>query len=101
VEGGTEHSFGIHVAKMAGMPGSILSRAEHILVELEKKETEIGGRKPRVIAHDPMQLSIFEHVDPLAAKVKEMIEDLNINELTPVECMFKLIEIKKLMDEEG
>jgi DNA mismatch repair protein MutS len=54
-----------------------------------------------VPAQDPMQLSIFEHVDPLAAKLKEMIADLNINQLTPVECMLKLIEMKKFMDEEG
>jgi DNA mismatch repair protein MutS len=101
VEGGTEHSFGIHVAKMAGMPKSILFRAQRILVELEKKETEIGGQRPKVPAQDPMQLSIFEHVDPLAAKLKEMIADLNINQLTPVECMLKLIEMKKFMDEEG
>jgi DNA mismatch repair protein MutS len=101
VEGGTEHSFGIHVAKMAGMPKSILFRAQRILVELEKKETEIGGQRPKVPAQNPMQLSIFEHVDPLAAKLKEMIADLNINQLTPVECMLKLIEMKKFMDEEG
>ncbi len=105
VEGGTEHSFGIHVAKMAGMPQSILQRAAEILAELEKKETDIGGVKPlsrklKESIPDPMQLSIFEHVDPGAAKVKEMLADLNINQLTPVECMLKLIEMQKLLEDD-
>ena len=103
VEGGTEHSFGIHVAQMAGMPKSILFRATEILKELERKETEItrgkiSGKAQGESKADAMQLSIFEHFDPVAAKVKEQLADVNINELTPVECMMKLLELQKLLD---
>lgn len=105
VEGGTEHSFGIHVAKMAGMPKSILLRAQEILKQLEEKEiddTQIrpSQHKSAVSAKDSMQLSIFEHVDPAAGKLKEMLLDLNINQLTPIECMMKLIEMRKLIEED-
>ncbi len=105
VEGGTEHSFGIHVAKMAGMPKSILIRAQEILVQLEEKEIADGSVKPALkkamaSKQDALQLSIFEHVDPTAGRIKEMLTDLNINQLTPIECMMKLIEMKKLLDED-
>lgn len=106
VAGGSEHSFGIHVAKMAGMPGSILHRAQQILREMEKKALSGDSRErpssPAVPDRDErMQLSIFEHVDPTAGKLKEILEDVEINRMTPIECMMKLLEMKKLVDEDN
>jgi DNA mismatch repair protein MutS len=104
-EGGTEHSFGIHVAKMAGMPVSILRRAQEVLRQLEEKEIEdvpSEKRSTRIqpTRQDAMQLSIFEHVDPAAGKLKEILLDLNINQLTPIECMLKLLEMKRLISDD-
>ena len=109
VPGGSSHSFGIYVAKMAGMPQSIVERASDILSQLEMKSIE--GDDPtnskekikdtlKNISTDSLQLSIFETVDPIAGKLKEEILDLDINSLTPIECMMKLNELKKLLDEE-
>jgi len=108
VTGGSEHSFGIHVAKMAGMPRSIVERAAHILHQLEQKRVEndgesIDGIKPNDV--DPtaipsnLQLSIFETVDPVAGQLKEALVDMNINSMTPIECMMKLNELKGLIEE--
>jgi DNA mismatch repair protein MutS len=104
-EGGTEHSFGIHVAKMAGMPVSILRRAQEVLRQLEEKEiedvpSEKRGTRIQPARQDAMQLSIFEHVDPAAGKLKEILLDLNINQLTPIECMLKLLEMKRLISDD-
>ena len=105
--GGSEHSFGIHVAKMAGMPHAIVERATHILQQLEQKSIEQNGegmRAPRAnteaISAPPMQLSIFETTDPVAEKMKELIQDLQLNSMTPIECMMKLNELKQLLEEE-
>lgn len=107
--GGSHHSFGIHVAKMAGMPRSIVERAAHILTQLEQKHIESEGEnkgEPQVarpateaISTEAMQLSIFETVDPLAGQLKAALLDLQINNMTPIECMMKLNELKKLMEE--
>ena len=92
-EGGSEHSFGIHVAKMAGMPGLVVSKAQKILASLEKSRSKGGdGTQP---AKDEMQLSFFKLDDPILADIKEDIERLDINTLTPIEAMMKLNEIKK------
>lgn len=109
--GGSEHSFGIHVAKMAGMPRSIVERAAHILTQLEQKSIGNGGpteegiqankANTQGISTDAYQLSIFETVDPVAGKLKEMLVDLNINSMTPIDCMLKLNELKKVLEEEG
>ncbi len=109
VAGGSEHSFGIHVAKMAGMPRSIVERATHILAQLELKSIEndenggdgIKVDKPATaqLSAEAYQLSIFETVDPMAGKLKEAIMDLNINSMTPIECMMKLNELKQLLEE--
>ena len=108
VEGGSEHSFGIHVAAMAGMPKSIIDRASEILTELEKKsiETKGGGvsakdlkQKMQNMSTPAYQLSIFETHDPLAGKLKEMIKDLDLTTMTPIECMIKLNELKKVVEE--
>ncbi len=101
VPGGTEHSFGIHVARMAGMPRSIVSRANEILHQLESKALE--GRSgdadtSSIPAPSQMQLSIFETSDPVAGKLKEAILDLELNQMTPIECMLKLVELRKIVD---
>ena len=102
VEGGSEHSFGIHVAKMAGMPRTIVERAKAILIQLEAKAIEDGDR-PRPQVDVPsvsdVQLSIFEKVDPTAGKLKEMLLDVEVNQMTPIECMLKLVEMRKLLEE--
>ncbi len=96
--GGSNSSFGIHVAKMAGMPNSIVQRANEILKELEEKkildyEGEISGPSQN------FQLNIFDNSDEQAIKVKELIEGLDINAMTPIECMLKLISLKKELDQ--
>ena len=110
VAGGSEHSFGIHVAKMAGMPAWIVNRANMILTELEQKFVEnenanggVSAPKPQTENISPpqhMQLSIFETVDPTAGKLKAMLQDVNINNMTPIECMMKLNELKGLLEED-
>lgn len=109
VPGGSHHSFGIHVAHMAGMPRSIVERATHILSQLEQKSIDndkasvdgVSAAKPATeqIAPENYQLSIFETVDPVAGKLKENLVDLNINNMTPIECMMKLNELKKILEE--
>jgi DNA mismatch repair protein MutS len=102
VEGGSEHSFGIHVAKLAGMPSQVLARAEMMLKELEKSH-DIGGGKQQMktkvkeaIASDNMQLSFFQLNDPVLEQIHEELVSIDINTLTPVEALMKLNEIKKL-----
>jgi DNA mismatch repair protein MutS len=106
--GGSHHSFGIHVAKMAGMPRSIVERAANILSQLEQKSIEQDGLDREVTSPKPntaqlnsdnYQLSIFETVDPIAGKLKEELADVDINGMTPIECMMKLNELKKLIEE--
>jgi DNA mismatch repair protein MutS len=108
VPGGSEHSFGIHVAKMAGMPRGIVERAARILTQLEQQrinqeeQSEVQADKPDTgnISTETLQLSIFETVDPTAGKIKEALADLNINSMTPIECMMKLNELKGLLEED-
>jgi DNA mismatch repair protein MutS len=101
VPGGSEHSFGIHVAKLAGMPQKVLSRAELMLKELESSH-DMGGKqnmKTKVkdaIASDNMQLSFFQLNDPVLEQIREELVAIDINSLTPVEALMKLNEIKKL-----
>ena len=98
VEGGSEHSFGIHVAKMAGMPQLVLKRANKILKKLEKSHSsEQLTDKVKQLQDDEMQLSFFNLDDPLLERVKEEITTLDINTLTPVEALMKLNEIKRLL----
>ncbi|MCB0666034.1 MAG: DNA mismatch repair protein MutS [Saprospiraceae bacterium] len=104
--GGSEHSFGIHVAKMAGMPASIIKRAATLLHQMEQKSLTNGkGRKDLVkdtlaqISNQEVQLNIFEQTDPIALKIKEDLNNLDVNSMTPIECMLKLNELKALLDE--
>ncbi|MCB9256747.1 MAG: DNA mismatch repair protein MutS [Chitinophagales bacterium] len=94
--GGSKHSFGIHVARMAGMPKEIVSRANDILKQLEQKHIDSGDIKEKV-KNIPanMQLSIFDAADPQAQKLKEALESLDINSLSPIEALMKLNEWKK------
>ena len=93
---GSAHSFGIHVAKMAGMPQIVLQKAEKILKKLEKNHSAeaLNGLKAN---KDDMQLSIFNLDDPLLEEIKEEILNLDINTLTPVEALMKLNEIKRML----
>lgn len=94
--GGAEHSFGIHVAKMAGIPPTVVDRANEIMAELEQK-TISKNLKDRVkkIQTQEMQLSIFTAADPELAKIREWISQFDPNTLTPIEALMKLMEIKE------
>ncbi|WP_408913550.1 DNA mismatch repair protein MutS [Aureispira sp. CCB-E] len=100
-EGGSKHSFGIHVAKMAGMPRYVVERANEILGQLEQKSIDAGDldEKIKKINAPAMQLSFFDAApDPVLAELKEQLEEVDLNRLTPIECMLKLDELKKLLD---
>lgn len=93
--GGSEHSFGIHVAKMAGMPNKVVRRAEDVLKQLEKSHSQNNlTKKTKAIADQDMQLSFFQLDDPILEAIRDDLEGLDINTLTPVEALMKLNEIK-------
>ena len=97
--GGSEHSFGIHVAQMAGMPKSVVKRANEILAELEKTGGEKNLSKPvgeLAGSREGLQMSFFQLDDPILKQIRDQIADLDINNLTPVEALNILNEIKKL-----
>jgi DNA mismatch repair protein MutS len=96
VPGGSAHSFGIHVAKMAGMPKQVLQRADQILLKLEKNHSgDLKEEAKALAAEADMQLSFFQLDDPVLMQIKEEIENIDIDTLTPVEALMKLNEIKK------
>ena len=95
--GGSEHSFGIHVAKMAGMPQQVIHKANKILKKLEKSHSSEELTDKLQAAQNEMQLSFFNLDDPLLEQIKEEITNLDINTLTPVEALMKLNEIKRLL----
>lgn len=97
VAGGSEHSFGIHVAKMAGMPQQVIHKANKILKKLEKSHSSEELTDKLQSAQNEMQLSFFNLDDPLLEQIKEEITHLDINTLTPVEALMKLNEIKRLL----
>ena len=97
VEGGSEHSFGIHVAKMAGMPQQVLHRANKILKKLEKSHSSEELTDKVKSIKDEMQLSFFNLDDPLLENIKEEILHIDIDTLTPVEALMKLNEIKRML----
>ena len=98
VPGGSEHSFGIHVAKLAGMPTTVLHRANKILKRLEKSHaSEDIKEKLKNAAQNDMQLSFFNLDDPLLEEIKEEILTTNIDTLTPIEALMKLNEIKRML----
>ncbi|WP_243473065.1 DNA mismatch repair protein MutS [Winogradskyella sp. MH6] len=97
VEGGSEHSFGIHVAKMAGMPQQVIRRANKILSKLEKSHSSEELTDKVKSLKDDMQLSFFNLDDPLLEEIKEEILHTDIDTLTPVEALMKLNEIKRML----
>lgn len=101
VPGGSEHSFGIHVAKMAGMPQQVVQKANKILKKLEKSHSseEVGDKLQA--SQDEMQLSFFNLDDPLLEEIKEEILHLDIDTLTPVEALMKLNEIKRMLNKKN
>ena len=100
VSGGSEHSFGIHVARMAGMPRSIVERSGEILARLER-----GGAQAKPVVVDvpksakgqAYQLSFFQLDDPVLSQVRDEICNLDLNNLTPLEALNKLSEIKRII----
>ena len=98
VEGGSEHSFGIHVAKLAGMPNKITSRAEQILKILEdSKDKDALKNQSKTIVQENMQLSFFQLDDPVLEQIREEILKVDINILTPIEALMKLNQIQKIL----
>ena len=110
--GGSQHSFGIHVARMAGMPRWIVVRAGEILHQLEQKsltvaedeEGEVPVQKPdtsQIESPMALQLSIFDTVDETAGRLKAALTELDLNSMTPIDCMMKLHELKKIVEAES
>ncbi len=103
MRGGSEHSFGIHVAEIAGMPKSIVNRANTILKQLEADNASVGVDQPATsrlagsASQNGMQLSFFQLDDPVLCQIRDEILGLDINNLTPVEALNKLNEIKKIV----
>ncbi len=98
VEGGSEHSFGIHVAKMAGMPRLILDRANELLAELEEQRANSNMRQSLKKANPQIQMSMFDMTDPKLKQIGELLQKVEINALTPIEAMMKLNEMKRLLE---
>ncbi len=104
-EGGSEHSFGIHVARMAGMPPIVVKRAEAVLSTLEQQHSseqlspkeQLSVKAKAVAADAKMQLSFFTLDDPTLIQIRDEIKNIDINTLTPVEALMKLNEIKKII----
>lgn len=100
VAGGSEHSFGIHVARMAGMPAAVLLRAQELLAQLEAKSIAIQGsdtrEQLRSLPQKQLQTTVFE-ADPAWEKIRADLDTLNLNALTPIECLLKMNEWKKLI----
>lgn len=106
VRGGSEHSFGIHVAKLAGLPNTVIQRANEILEELEKGNShnisvgseEVGKPQRKEFSeNEPYQLSLFQLDDPVLSEIRKEIIGLDINNLTPIEALNKLSEIKRIL----
>lgn len=99
VRGGSEHSFGIHVARIAGMPPSVIKRANEILVELERSQERQPLQKPVAelgTNREGYQLSIFQLEDPVLKQIRDQIKNIDINNLTPIDALNKLNDIKRL-----
>ncbi|PCH92795.1 MAG: DNA mismatch repair protein MutS [Bacteroidetes bacterium] len=103
VEGGTEHSFGIHVAKIAGMPKSVITRAKDIMNYLESSHANPDDKgeesKDAFPEKEDLQLNFFQLNDPSLERIKDEIDDLDINTLTPIEALLKINELKKMLPE--
>ncbi len=96
--GGSTHSFGIHVAKMAGMPPSLIKRANEVLQQLEEKHADEDlGRAVQKLSAPKVQLSIFDAHTQTFEEIRKLLNDIDINRLTPVEALMKLNEIKNTL----
>lgn len=103
-KGGSEHSFGIHVARLAGMLPNVVKRADEVLLQLESKQSDIkadtsilsSGKKKKSGSVGGYQLSIFQLDDPVLSQIRDEIKNIDINNLTPIEALNKLNEIKKI-----
>ena len=95
--GGSTHSFGIHVARMAGMPPALIRRANEVLAQLETKHVGDTAEKVKDLAGPRLQLSIFDVHTQTFEKIRKVLEDLDINRLTPVEALLKLQEIRNML----
>ena len=102
VPGGSEHSFGIHVAEIAGMPSVIVKRANTVLKQLEQEASQVGsaGRETNItpIQEGAAQLSFFQLDDPVLTQIRDEILNLDINNLTPMEALNKLNDIKTIVN---
>ena len=98
VEGGTEKSFGIHVARIAGMPKKVIARAEQILSQYSSENTKVRFDASAAVKapENDFQLSMFQLEDPVLIQIRDQIKGLDINSLTPLEALNKLNEIKKI-----
>lgn len=96
-EGGSEHSFGIHVARMAGIPRTVLLRADEMLKELEKNREHMQDGKPSKAKISPIQLSMFQMEDPSMMEIRKQLEQIDLNTISPIEALLKLNEIKKIL----
>ena len=97
VPGGSEHSFGIHVAKLAGMPSQVIHRASEILKVLEDNRTQKENKKVKKLTEENIQLSFFQLDDPVLEAIRDELEKIDINTLTPIEAMMKLHAIKNMI----
>ena len=100
VPGGSEHSFGIHVAEMAGMPRSIVKRAETILKEMEESGSDKSISRPSVETgqhREGLQMSFFQLDDPVLCQIRDQLLSIDVNNLTPIEALNKLNDIKKIL----
>jgi DNA mismatch repair protein MutS len=96
--GGSEHSFGIHVAKLAGMPSKVVNRANEVLKTLEKSRSQSNSKETtKAITDENMQLSFFQLDDPVLENIREELTKIDINTLTPIEALMKLNSIKKMI----
>jgi DNA mismatch repair protein MutS len=99
IPGGSEHSFGIHVAKLAGMPAKVVNRANEILKTLEASRTQNTSTSESIkrVTEENMQLSFFQLDDPVLENIREELTKIDINTLTPIEALMKLNSIKKMI----
>jgi DNA mismatch repair protein MutS len=96
--GGSEHSFGIHVAKLAGMPSKVVNRANEVLKTLEKSRSRGNSKgKTKALTDENMQLSFFQLDDPVLENIREELTKIDVNTLTPIEALMKLNSIKKMI----
>jgi DNA mismatch repair protein MutS len=98
-EGGSEHSFGIHVARMAGIPKEVLRRSEEILHYLEENRSSLSGKEVvKKLTNPDFQLNMFQIDDPLVQRVKEELHKVEVDAITPLEALMKLHYLKKIVE---